>query len=48
MGRAYYISHNTTIHANREFWEVLGDKLGVNIDLSFSLVSKTKEHINGI
>ena len=35
MGRAYHISHNTTIHATREFWEVLGDKLGVNTDLYY-------------
>ena len=35
MGRAYHISRNTTIHATREFWEGLGDKLGVNIDLYY-------------
>ena len=35
IGRAYHISHNTTIHATREFWEVLGDKLGVNTDLYY-------------
>ena len=35
MGRAYHISPNATIHANREFWEGLGDKLGVNIDLYY-------------
>ena len=33
MGRAYHITHNTTSHAIKEFWEVLGDKFGVNIDL---------------
>ena len=44
MGHAYYISHNTTIHATKEFWEVLGDKLGINIDLycHFHSFSKRK------
>ena len=35
VGRTYHISPNTTIHATREFWEVLGDKLGVNTDLYY-------------
>ena len=33
MGRAYHITRNTTSHAIKEFWEVLGDKFGVDIDL---------------
>ena len=50
MGRAYHITHNTTSNATKEFWEVPGDKFGVNINLycQFHWFFKMKEHINGI